>query len=346
MSETRTPRQARKTVLVTGATSGIGRLLVEELVKRYNVRVILRKPPSAHAEWKELPSGVSVFVVDIASNSEKDRGAIFDACKGASIMFHLAAATRNYSYRYANERMDTKMMINTNVIGTENVLQAFADANPDAKLRFIYASSVAVYGNRRGDEVLTEDSEPMPRSAYSESKYMAEQVVKAFASARNRITYTILRIAVVYGDGYDSSFMRVFKMIKERKLRYVGSGTNHITLISVDDVVRAMIKVMDAPKSGNKVYNLTDGVRYTQKMLFQNAAKLLGAPSPAKSIHPFLARIGARTRGMDQEEFNFLVSDRIISIEKIKREVGFRPAVDNDIAFKELADRFLSTYKK
>lgn len=347
MSKMRAQKQVKKRiVLVTGATSGMGRMLVDKLLeKNSEVRVILRKHPSEHVEWRELPKGVKIYVADVRINDEPTRNTLLEACGNVSVVYHLAAATRNYSTRYSNEKIDTNLMINTNVIGTENLIQAYADANPAKSLRLIYASSISVYGYKRTGETLTEESYPKPGTAYGESKYMAEQVINAFAAANKRLTYTILRIGVMYGPGYGRSFMRVFRMLKEKRLRIVGSGNNHLSLVNVADVVNVMLKVIETLKSANKTYNVTDGVPYTQKELFKKAAQLLNVEPPSKSIHPILARLGARTRGMDIEEFSFIVSDRIISIDKAKRELGFKPT-NSDIEFRVMARKFLSNYNK
>jgi nucleoside-diphosphate-sugar epimerase len=281
----------KKIILVTGATSGIGGLLTEKLLQmNYEVRVILMEHPNQNPEWKYLPKGVKVYVADIRLSDDQSKKAMAEACKNVSIIFHLAASTSNYNNRY-NE------LINTNVVGTENILRAYFDANPgNDELRFIFTSSVTVYGYRRPGETLTEDSEPMPKSAYSESKYMAEQIVKAFAEANSRLNYSILRVGVIYGKGYEHNFMKVFQLIKDKKLRYVGDGTNHLTFIHIDDVINGILIVLEKDRRANRTYNLTDGVAYTQKELFQKAAKFLNAEAPSKSVHPFLARACCRNK--------------------------------------------------
>jgi nucleoside-diphosphate-sugar epimerase len=55
--------------------------------------------------------------------------------------------------------------------------------------------------------------------------------------------------------------------------------------------------------------------------------------------------MGARSRGIDVDQFSFLVSDRIVSIERIREELGFKPSVSIDRAGKELAVEFLERYK-
>lgn len=343
----KTGRESRnKIALVTGATSGIGKLLIGRLLqKKYEVRVILRKGPKEHPEWRKLPKGVKVYVADIVLTDHNTIGELEHACKDVDVLFHIAGITYNYRSSYG-ERVNSNVMINTNVIGTENMLQAYADSNRAGRLKVVFASSVAVYGNKRTGEVLTEESEPLPRSAYSESKYMAEQVIKAFAAANSRLKYTIMRIGVMYGEGYERSFMQIFRLLKERKLVYVGGGDNHLTLIHVDDVVDAMVKAAELEKSDNKIYNLTDGVPHTQKELFRKAARFIGAAEPSRGVHPLIARIGARARGIESGQFSFLVSDRVVSIDKLKRELGFRPSVSIDKGGKELAGEFLKRYKE
>lgn len=328
--------KTRRIALVTGATSSLGRRIVEELLKRkYEVRATLQTHPNDTAEWRGLPSGVRVYAVDIGMSDEQTKKTLAEACRGAGVVFHLAAATSNAANRY-NE------MINTNVIGTENILRAFVDTNPNSeRLKFIYSSSITVYGYKRRGEVLTEESETKPESAYSESKYMAEQIIKAFGAANKRLDYTILRIGVMYGRGYEHSFMRIFRMLKEGKLVYIGNGANHLALIHIDDVVRGFFLVLDSGKAANGIYNLTDGVKYTQAELFKKAARMLNAREPTKSVHPMLAGLAAKAKGINIDQFKFLISDRIVSIDKIKKELKFRPLVSMDAGGRQLAGEFL-----
>jgi len=334
--------RAQRIALVTGATSYMGRLVVEKLLERgYEVRAVLKTHPNETAEWRQLPTGVRVYAADISLDDDATKATLRAACSGIDVIFHLAAITANASNKYSD-------MIGTNVVGTESILQAYTDANPTAKagdLKVIYSSSVTVYGYMRKGEILTEDSEPMPRSAYSDSKYMAEHIIKEFAERNKSINYTILRIGVIYGKGYEHNFMKIFKLLKENRLMYVGKGMNHLTLINITDVIRGIFMALDSKKSADRTYNLTDGVPYTQRDLFKKAAKFLNAKAPSRSVHPFIARMGARSRGIDVDQFSFLVSDRIVSIERIREELGFKPSVSIDRAGKELAVEFLKRYK-
>ena len=127
-----------------------------------------------------------------------------EACAGVNCIFHFASANRPTTRKFSK-------YVEINVIGTENLLRAFIEANPgEAEVHVVYASSTAVYGYNRPGETLSEDSRTAPVTPYGESKLMGEHVIKAFASANKRVKYTIFRIGIIYGDGYDNAFNKVF----------------------------------------------------------------------------------------------------------------------------------------
>ena len=322
--------------LVTGATSELGRRVAEELVARgHEVRAVLHLNPKNAEEWKGVPAGVKPYVADLTLPAQKDRKSLSEACAGVDNVFHIAAAVYNYK-----NSVDTLMSIN--VVGTENLLSTIARANKRRECHFIFASSVSVYGYGRGGEVLTEESEVRPKTPYSKSKYIAEQVIQSYCLANPAIKYTILRLGTIYGPGYEHpSFTKVFRMIKRGEMRYIGNGENHLTLIHVDDAAGAFIRSMESPASLNKVYNLTDGEPHTQRRLFSIAAKYMGAPPVQKSIHPILARIARRSKHINSDEFDFLMSNRTVSIARIRRELGFLPKATIDIEGTEMIGRSL-----
>ena len=332
----------RQTIdVVTGATSSLGIHLVRELLKRGDeVRVIVKEHPTVGSDWRTLPSGCIPYIADITLKKPSDREMLMAACEGADNIFHLAAATYNYRYKYSE-------MVDINVIGTENLIRAHLDANPgDSIVHLIFASSVTVYGYQRYEEELTEVSETKPASGYSETTLMAEQVIESFASADKRIRYTILRMGTIYGEGYEHEFFKIFRLIKERNARYIGKATNHLTLVNVNDATRALLLACENPKSIDKIYNITDGVQYTQRKLFEKAAKFIGAEPPSGSVHPLIAKIAAKTKGLNYDEMEFLISDRMISIEKAKKELGYIPESSIDVEGKELVKEFMKSYER
>ena len=328
--------------LVTGAKSGLGNAVVRRLLARGDeVRVLLREHKTDLKSFVAgLPPGTIPYIGDVRLTEESDKPALDEASKGVDCVFHLAGAV--YVHKHTFDEF-----INTNVVGTENVLKACADNNPGKTIRFIFPSTVTVYGKKRAGEILTEESDVRPFKAYTNTKVMAEQVIRIFADVNPLIKYTIFRLSPMYGPGYDEPyFFKIFKYIKEQKLSYVGNGLNHISLVHEEDAANILVSSADMPQAVNKTYNISDGRDYTIKQLFDKAASFLGVQPPHRHIPPALAAIGAKMLNIGSDELDFLTSDRRISIEKAEEELGFKPKMNMDVEGRAMVDRFLTRHKR
>ncbi len=326
--------------LVTGATSKLGSLIVKKLIEKgHEVRVIIREEPTTSEEWKKLPPGAKPYIADITLKRSGDEKNLQAACSGVNNIFHIASAVYNYKHTYDD-------FIEINVIGTENLINAALSANKGKPVHFISAGSVTVYGYRRPGEILTEESETHPESNYSKSKLMQEEVIKAYGNSNPELKYTILRYSTLYGPGYENSFFKVFKLLKEGALKYPGGAENHLPLVHVDDAVEAAVEASDSPKSLDSTYNVSDGDPHTLKELFDSASRLLGVPPPTKKVSLSLARIRGKISNLEYDEYEFLTSDRIISIDKISSELGFKPKVNLERGGAEMVGAFLHSAKQ
>ena len=269
-----------------------------------------------------------------------DQSALMEACDGATLVFHTAGATFNHKFTGAQ-------FINVNVRGTENLIKALLGTpnGATAAVRFMYTSSVTVYGYRRPGETITEGSKTGPKSEYSKSKLMAEGVVKSYSTKSSRFSYTILRLGTMYGPGYERSFFKVFGMIRDGKMRYVGRPTNHLTLVHVDDVVDAQIAAAESGNSSNKIYNITDGIPHTEQELFEMAARQIGVKPPEKSVNPVVAGALGFITGVNKDELDFLASDRVVDSSLIGRETGFTPKMRVDVEGAAMLKEFIVANK-
>ncbi|MGC8648936.1 MAG: NAD-dependent epimerase/dehydratase family protein [Candidatus Micrarchaeia archaeon] len=334
--------QKQKIYLVTGPSSGIGIEVIKSLTQNKNniVRVLIRTHPKMSESWKKIPRGVIPYVVDITLKNDEDKKTLNEACKDVDVIVHLASIKQSTKVKYDE-------FVGVNVAGTENILEAWLNANKNNnELKFIYMSSTAVYGNKRRGEILNEESELKPSNSYGASKMMGEEVIKAFAVSNSRIKYTILRSATIYGPHYEEPFFKIFKLLVENKMRYIGSGNNHLILIHIKDLVNAINLAITSKNSNNKIYNVTDGNEYTQKYLIHKAAKYLNVEPPKKSINTTLAKLAASLFNMNKEELDFFISERIVDISKIKNELQFLPKEDLDLATKELVDKFFEQNRR
>lgn len=93
-----------------------------------------------------------------------DRQALSEACRDCDLVFHVAAAL--------GPDGSPPEMFRVNVEGAGHVLEAAVDAGVR---RFVYTSSVAVYGEQ-APEGADEDTPQRPSGPYGESKAAAESL--------------------------------------------------------------------------------------------------------------------------------------------------------------------------
>src|SRR5712671_1754796 len=126
-------------VLVTGAGGFIGSHLVEYLVAQYaNVRAFIRYTSQGDIGLLRYLPAEQFGKIEIVRGDLRDASAVQRAMDGCEYVFHLGALIAiPYSYVHPREVVDT------NVMGTLNVLEAARFAKPK---RIIHTSTSEVYG--------------------------------------------------------------------------------------------------------------------------------------------------------------------------------------------------------
>ena len=173
-------------VLITGGAGFIGSHLAVALQKRAAVRILdnLRTGDRRRLEGCNV-AFVQASVLDIA--------ALRSAMSGADVVFHLAAMVG------VQESMDNpRGCIETNVIGTFNVLEAAADAGVR---KIVFASSAAIYGDDPPVPT-SETASPSPKSPYAITKLDGEYLCEMFLREKRLKTATV-RFFNVFGPGQD-----------------------------------------------------------------------------------------------------------------------------------------------
>ncbi|MEM3781771.1 MAG: NAD(P)-dependent oxidoreductase [Candidatus Micrarchaeaceae archaeon] len=306
----------RKVAFVTGASGRLGSRLCKLLVSSgYEVRALVVSKEVIN----DLPAGVVPFVGTL-----DDMQVLYDACKGADIVVHTAALVTS-----SGKVSDIKRV---NVDGTANLLDACAKGSCG---RIVFSSSIDVYGRKRSG-VITEQTKPKPSDKYGYSKLMAEREI-----INSGIAYVIFRIATIYGPGFERSFFKVFKAIAKGKISIIGKGSNHLAIVHINDVLKAYALAIGNDAALNNIFNLSDGVAYTQEGLIDAAADMLHAARPKSHVSAALVALLAKKRGLDSDELRFLTSDRIIDISKIKSMLGFEPSVSIQQGGAELVSMFI-----
>ena len=177
-------------VLVTGADGFIGSHLVEGLVKEgHSIRAFVYYNSFNSWGWLDCLDKKVLDTIEVFTGDIRDAVCVKEAMTGTEMVFHLAALIAiPHSYRA------TKSYIDTNIIGTFNVVQA---AKELGLYRVLITSTSEVYGT--AIYVPIDEKHPkQPQSPYSASKIGADAMADSYFRSFN-IPLTIVRPFNTYG---------------------------------------------------------------------------------------------------------------------------------------------------
>jgi UDP-glucose 4-epimerase len=265
-----------KRILVTGGAGFIGSCLVRRLLGAGH-RVVIVDNFSTGLR-RNLPAGVELVEGDIGS--EATIAAVpagpFDA------VCHLAAQTSG-----AVSMEQPGYDLRTNALSTVLLTRWCQQQGVG---RFIYASSMAVYGDPPRLPA-TEETPLIPRSFYGISKLTSEHVLRVATSTSFRPT--ALRMFNVYGPGQNLANLRqgmasiyLAYLLQGQEVPVTGSMERFRDFVYIDDVVEAWMNVLERPETPSPVYNIGSGQATTVRDLLRLlvAACDLPADYPIRQI--------------------------------------------------------------
>ena len=237
-----------KRALITGGAGFIGNHIARQLLEAGWDVVCYDDLSVGRVEY--VPEGAELVVGDI-----RDEEKLKEAMKGCSHVYHLAARV---SIRKAVESFVEDSEVNT--LGT---LIAFRAARDAGVKRFLYASSMAVYG----EAVYTpqDESHPInPTSPYGVSKYASERYLLVMGKQWG-VEPVICRYFNTYGPrqtpspyvGVITIFCR--RLFAGEKPQIFGSGEQVRDFIHVEDIASGSIAAMEKAPGGS-VINLGTGI--------------------------------------------------------------------------------------
>jgi len=316
------------TAAVTGGGGFLGRWLVEQLVARgTQVRLFGRR----RYPWAES-LGVECHLGDI---TERDR--LKDCFRGAEVVFHTAALAGIWGPWQA--------YFATNTIGSHRVIEACL---AEGVSRLIYTSSPSVTFAGQ-DQSGVDEREPYPKRflcAYSQTKALGEQAVLRANRPGVMLTCS-LRPHLIWGPRDGHLLPRLVARSRSGQLRRVGSGTNRVDTVYVENAAEAHIQAAEALVEGGavagKAYFLSQGEPENCWGWIDRLLAVAGEP-PVRRRIGFRAAwtAGAILEGIyrwtgRQEEprmTRFLAAQLALShhfnIEAARRDFGYAPRVSTE----------------
>lgn len=302
------------TVLVTGATGLIGSTLIRGLLKRnelYESKIkliaLIRNKEKYERIFRENINYISPVYGDITD---------FEL-ENSDIDYIVHSASITASKEFVNNPVGT---ILTSINGTKHVLDAAVKCK--AK-RFIYLSSMEVYGQVEADKVLTENImgnlNPISvRNSYPESKRMCENLCISYMS-QYKIPVNIIRLTQSFGPGVEQNDMRVFAefarcIIENKDITLLSEGNTKRMYLYTADAATAILTVLTKGEPG-QVYNAANEDTYCSiKEMADMVVCEFGLPERKVVINA----LGYNDRG-----FNFEQTSNM-NVEKL-RALGWMP---------------------
>jgi len=200
-----------------------------------------------------IPSSIEFVEGDLAV-----QGIIEKLPKQCAAILHLAGqSSGEMSFD------DPVVDLHKNTVSTLNLIQYAISVGAQ---RFVYASSMSVYGNVP-DAPIAEDEHVAPLSCYGVGKLAAENYLAVFAKQLSSVN---MRMFNVYGPGQDMSNLRqgmvsiyLAQALANKHIVVKGSLERFRDFIFIDDVVEAWFRAATFDGVGGNTINIGTGVRTT-----------------------------------------------------------------------------------
>ena len=328
--------QFERDVFVTGAAGWLGLNFLDALAHglkecpalQHTTAPVVRGlvlNGSDQSAIEDIDSRIKGFVGDVR-NVSAIRQFLEDATN--SVVFHLAGII------HPNR---VKEFYAINVEGTRNVLKGAKAAG--AKRVVVMSSNSPIGCNPHEDHQFDEESPFHPYMHYGKSKWKMELLVEEF---RRDLDVVVIRAPWFYGPRQPERQTLFFSMIKNGKFPMIGNGRNRRSMSYVDNLSQGLILAGLLPQAHNQTYWIADETPYSMSEIITTIGDVLKSdfnmPVRPPKVHlpglisdvAQMADWSLQSLGVYHQKIHVLseMSKSIAcSVNKAKRELGYRPAV-------------------
>lgn len=332
-------------ILVTGSAGFIGYHLSKKLLER-DIKVIgidnfndYYDVNLKHERNNQLNKYKNFSSIKCDLINQKDLMTIIENHK-PDIVINLAAQA---GVRYSIE--NPLAYVDSNLIGFINVLEA---CRRYSVKHLIYASSSSVYGGNTKIPFSTEDSVNHPVSLYAATKKSNELLAHSYSHLYN-IPTTGLRFFTVYGPfgRPDMAYYSFTKdIIEGNPIKVFNHGKMERDFTYIDDIVEAMINLIDLPPHSNKEWNEVDGKQSESKAPYKIFN--IGNNNPEKLmdfIELLEKHLGKKADKifMDMQPGDVLKTYAEVS--DLEQAINFKPSTSLDEGLKQFVKWYKDFYK-
>ena len=320
-----------KKIIVTGGAGFIGSNLINKLINN-NSSIIMNIDKLNYASNRKFIEKYDNYFfskIDLKNHDLVDK-VIQDF--NPDHIYHLAAES-HVDRSIASPRE----FIDSNIIGTFNLLESIRKNNLENKVTFQHISTDEVYGDLEiSDKSFTENSKFFPNSPYSASKASSDHLVRAWNKTFGIKTF-ISNCSNNFGPNQDKEkFIPkiIFNLQHGIEIPVYGSGNQIRDWLFVEDHVDALIHISEKGEVGD-TYNI-GGNQECSNIEIINLIQDIFSKKIKKSISAKIKYV------KDRAAHDFRYS---INSEKAKKVLGWEPKFNLISGLETTIDWYLNEFK-
>ena len=273
--------------LVTGATGFVGSEIVKALedAGQKVIRSGRRASRTIEAGFMHL----DLYATDLD----------YEKLNGIKTIIHCAAAVHN-------SEVDDSIIFSANYKGTETLVDAAIKAGVQ---RFVFLSSVAVYGLSHNTDTVTDNFPLNPQSAYAKSKLKAEEMILDRCRLGG-MKYTILRLPLVFGKRAPGNFGKIMRLSLSGIPLPFGDVHNKRTIVFSKNLADFICQRCLKGFNDNQVLLFSDGIVLSTAEIIEEVRKSVSKPVRNISVSVSILRFLLGALG-GQKISNQLLSDLV-----------------------------------
>ncbi|MBN2652232.1 MAG: NAD-dependent epimerase/dehydratase family protein [Spirochaetales bacterium] len=233
-----------------------------------------------------INSGVDFKILDKQDSVEysshrevcdvRHREQLENTLKGSNVIINLAAEHRD-------DVTPVSLYDEVNVDGARNVCRVAESLGINT---IIFTSSVAVYGESKGDT--DESGEFNFFNNYGRTKKEAEDVyLEWFKNDESNRSLIIIRPTVIFGEGNRGNVYNLLNQMASGKFLMIGNGKNKKSMAYVENIAAFIEFCTGSEKKGLQLYNYIDKPDFDMNSLVLTVKRILGKGDKIKFRVPY-----------------------------------------------------------
>lgn len=255
----------------------------------------------------------------------------FDCCDAVVHLAGVAHRTTKYNSGYL------KGLYRSNVETSLRVAQAALNSKVS---KFVFVSSISVYGTISENQDLTSDSVPSPSCLYGYSKLLAEVQLRNFLADKAMHLY-VIRPPLIYGVNCPGNMKKLLRLVSFLPIVPFGSLANLKSFISIRNMCGALESAITCPSLPSGDYLVSDDFpvstssisRWFLEGLGRSTSQLITVPLP--DVFPLSLIVHSSS-------MRKLSAPLLIDNSHFKNLSGWVPMGSPEVVFRDMAKYFKS----